>query len=153
MGVTVILPVMILVSSLALCLFYLQAICHNILRREFDPERLRSIANAYRLEFLFVRKEMEQATAPVDYKWVRMALKCDYLALTYLLKNAAAAGCSRKERLLMLYFKTLLMVLSVSHLLKLDEKGAILKQTSILHYFANTLGEQVGPVQFCSLTA
>ncbi len=115
-----ILPVMILVSSLALCLFYLQATCHNILRREFDPERLRSIANAYRLEFQFVRKEMEQATAPVDYKWVRMALKCDYLALT---------------------------------LLKLDEKGTILKQTSILHYFANTLGEQVGPVQFCSLTA
>ena len=153
MGLAVILSVMILISSAALCQFYLQTTCQNILRREFEPERLRSIANAYRLEFLLVRKEVEGSDGPVDYKRVSMALKCDYLALSYLLKNKAAKGCSRKEHLLMLYFKILSVVLSVSHLLKLNEKGAIVKQTSILNYLANTVGEQAGEIQFCCLTA
>jgi hypothetical protein len=148
----VILATMVFVTSLALCLFYLQAACQNILRQEFNRERLRSFANAYRLEFLFVRKEMEQADTPVDYRWVRMALKCDYLALTYLLKNTPG-GCSRKERLLMGYFKALLMALSISHAFNLNEKRTVLKQTSILNYFTSTLSERVGPVQFCSLTA
>ena len=143
---------MVFVVSLALCLFYLQVACHKILSQEFNPERLRSFANSYRLEFLFVRKEMEQAAAPVDYSWVSMALKCDFLALTYLMKNTPG-GCSRKERLLMVYFKTLLMVLSVSHAFKLNERGTVLKQTSILNYFTNVLSERVEQVQFCSLTA
>jgi hypothetical protein len=153
MGVTVILATMILVVSLALGLLYLQATCQGILRREFDPERLKSIADAYRLEFLFVRREMEHGESPVDYRWVRMALKCDYLALSYLVKNAASTSYSGRERLLSVYFKALLVVLSVSHALRLNEKPTILRQTAVLNYFANVLGERVGKVQFSTLTA
>ena len=140
-----IVSVLILVTSLALCLFYLQGTCRTILNREFQREYFRSVVNASRLEFLVVRDGINRPQGQVDYSEARTALTCDYLALTYLLKNAVSVArkYSRQERLLMLYFRGVLMVLSVSHLLRLNEKRAILKLTSILQYFANTLGERV----------
>jgi len=70
-----------------------------------------------------------------------------------LLKNAALTGCSHNERLLRLYFKTLSVMVSARHLLKLNEKRAVLKLTAILHYFASRLGERVARVQFSDLAA
>jgi hypothetical protein len=150
-----IVSVLILVTSLALCLFYLQGTCRTILNREFQREYFRSVVNASRLEFLVVRDGINRPQGQVDYSEVRTALTCDYLALTYLLKNAVSVArkYSRQERLLMLYFRGLLMVLSVSHLLRLNEKRAILKLTSILQYFANTLGERVVQTATVSFTA
>jgi hypothetical protein len=140
-----VLPILVLVTSLSLCLFYLQVTCRTILNREFRREYFRSVVNASRLEFLLVRNGIEGADMPVTYSRIRMALTCDYLTLTYLLRNAVNANqtFSRQERLLMLYFRGLLLSLSVSHLLKLNEKRAILKLTAILQYFANILGERV----------
>jgi len=152
-GVNMILAIMILVSSVSLGLFYIQTTCQNILRREFDPARLKSVVNSFRLEFLFVRKEVEQSDAPVDYRWARMALKCDYMALSYLLKNASQKSYSGRERLLTLYFEGLSLFVSLAHVLKLNEKRAMFKQTAILNYFASILGEQVGEIQFSSLSA
>ena len=134
---------LILVSSLAMFLMYLQSACENILRREFDPVRLRLTVNAWRLEFQFVQKEIEDVEGQVDYRWVRTALKCDYLTVTYLLKNAGTANYSRRERILMLYFRALSLMVSVQHSLKLDEKRTILKLTGILNYFANVLSASV----------
>jgi hypothetical protein len=150
-----VLATVILVSSVALCLFYLQVTCQNILKREFEREYFTSIVNANRLEFLFVRRSLEDFDAPVDYAWVRLALKCDYLALTYLLKNAANArhSYSREERLLMLYFRSLFLLLSVLHLLKMRQKSAILSLTSILQHFANVLGKRVSQIRFGNLSA
>jgi hypothetical protein len=147
--------VIILVGSLALCLFYLQATCQNILRREFEREYFRSIAVANRLEFPFVRSTVADFDTPVDYAWVRLTLKCDYLALKYLLKNAANVkrGYSREERLLMIYFRTLYLLLSFTHLLRLSEKPAILKMTAILQHFANILGKRVSDVSFGNMSA
>ncbi len=119
-------------------LLYLQSACENILRREFDPVRLRLTVNAWRLEFQFVQKEIEDIEGQVDYGWVRMALKCDYLTVTYLLK---------------VYFRALSLVASVQHRAKLNEKGTILKLTGILTYFVNVLGDRGGQVQFAALTA
>jgi hypothetical protein len=148
----VILSTMILVSSVALALFYFQATCENILNREFDGVRLKSVANAVRLEFLFVRKEMEEAKGrPIDYRWVSMALKCDYLALTYLMRNTGTY--SRWERLLILYFRVLFLVVSAQHLLKLNEKRAILKLTTILNHFTSIVGERTGATQLSLATA
>src|SRR5690348_13337092 len=80
---------LILIVSSALFLFYFQATCQKILRREFPQDYFHSIVNANRLEFPSVRKALEEYDGPVDYARFRMTLKCDYLALTYLLKNAA----------------------------------------------------------------
>jgi hypothetical protein len=146
---------LILILSTALFFFYLQATCQRILRRQFEQEYFQSIVNANRLEFASVRKALEEFDAPVDYPRLRTMLRCDFLALTYLLKNAANVNqrYSREEHMLMLYFRLVFLSLVLRHLLKLREKPAVLKLTRILQYFANVVGERVSMVRFGNLTA
>jgi hypothetical protein len=150
-----ILAALILILSTALFFFYLQVTCQKILRRQFDREYFQSIANANRLEFPSLRKSLEEFGPPVDYPRLRMMLKCDFLALTYLLKNAANVNqrYSNEERLLILYFRWQFLSLAVRRLLKVGEKKAILKLTSVLQYFANVVGQRVNTVRFGNLTA
>jgi hypothetical protein len=146
---------LILIVSTALFFFYFQVACQRILRRKFDKEYFLSIVHANRLEFPAVRKALEDFDAPVDYPRVRMTLRCDYLALSYLLKNAANVDqrYSREERLLMLYFRAVFFFLFARHALRLREKPAILNLTAILQYFANVVGQRVNTVRFGNLAA
>ena len=147
--------VVMLIISTALVMFYVQFVCQSILRREFGHEFFHSVVNANRLEFPFVRKALEEFDVPVDYERFRMQLKCDFLALTYLLKNACNAKrrFSKEERLLRIYFDAVFLVLRIRHRLGLSERAAILKLTSILEYFANVLGERVNTIRFGDMTA
>jgi hypothetical protein len=149
------LAIMIIIVSIALLFFYLQAICQRILRREFGHEFFHSVVNANRLEFPFVRKALEEFNVPVDYERFRMQLQCDFLALTYLLKNAGNAKrrFSKEERLLRMYFRVVFSVLWIRHRMGLSERAAVLKLTSILEYFANVLGERVHTIRFGDMTA
>src|SRR5258708_39517189 len=121
----------ILILSTALLFFYLQATCQRVLRRHFDQQYFHSIVNANRLEFPAVRKALEEFNIPVDYARLRMMLKCDFLALAYLLKNAANVNqsYSREDKLLMLYFRLVFLSLVTRHLLRLQVRPAILKLT------------------------
>jgi len=150
-----IVAVMVLVLSTALFFFYFQVTCQKILGRQFDREYFQSIANANRLEFPSLRKSLEEFGAPVDYSRLRMMLRCDFLALTYLLKNAANVNqrYTYDERLLILYFRWQFLSLAVRRILKLGESTAILKLTSVLQYFANVVGQRVNAVKFGNLTA
>jgi hypothetical protein len=150
-----ILAALVLILSTALFFFYFQVTCQKILRRQFDREYFQSIVNANRLEFPSLRKSLEEFGAPVDYPRLRMMLKCDFLALTYLLKNAANVNqrYSKEERLLILYFRWQFLSLAVRRLLKVGEKKAILRLTSVLQYFANVVGQRVNTVRFGNLTA
>ena len=145
----------VLVLSAALFFFYIQVACQKILRRQFDREYFQSIVNANRLEFPSLRKSLEEFGAPVDYPRLRMMLKCDFLALTYLLKNAANVNqrYSNEERLLILYFRWLFLSLAARRLLRFGQKQAILRLTSVLQYFANVVGQRVNTVRFGNLTA
>src|SRR5271157_3520661 len=150
-----IVAVLILILSTALFFFYFQVTCQKILGRQFDREYFQSIANANRLEFPSLRKSLEDFGAPVDYSRLRMMLRCDFLALTYLLKNAVNVNrrYSGEERLLMLYFRLLFASLITRHWLRVGEKPAILKLTAILQYLANVVGQRVNTVHFANLTA
>ena len=150
-----ILATIILVLSTAMFFFYFQVTCHKILERQFDREYFQSIANANRLEFPALRKSLEEFGAPLDYPRLRMMLKCDFLALTYLLKNAANVNqrYSHEERLLILYFRWQFLSLAVRRLLRVGEKKAALKLTAVLQYFANVVGQRVNTVRFGNLTA
>jgi hypothetical protein len=149
-----ILAALILILSTAMFFFYFQVTCQKILRRQFDREYFQSIVKANRLEFPSLRKSLEEFGAPVDYPRLRMMLKCDFLALTYLLKNAANVNqrYSNEERLLILYFRWQFLSLAVRRLLKVGEKKAILRLTSVLQYFANVVGQRVNTVRFGNLT-
>ena len=135
--------------------FYSQAACERILRRQFDREYFQPIANARQLAFPSLRRSLEGFAAPVDYARLRVKLKCDFLALTYLLKNAANLNqrYSNQERLLILYFRGLLLSLAVRHLLRVGEKKTALRLTSVLQYFANVVGQRANTVTFGNLTA
>jgi len=148
-----ILAVLILILSTALLLFYFQVTCQRILRRQFDQEYFQSIAHANRLEFPSLRKSLEEFGAPVDYARLRTMLKCDFLALTYLLKNATNVkqSYSKEERRLMLYFRWQMLSLAVRRLLKVGEHQAILKMTSVLQYFANVVGQRVNSLRLGNL--
>jgi hypothetical protein len=150
-----VLAALILILSTAFFFFYFQATCQRILRQEFDCEYFLAIVNASTLEFPAVRRELEEFNAPIDYPRLRMMLKCDFLALTYLLKNAVNVHqrCSREDRLLMFYFRLVSASLITRHWLRVGEKPAILKLTAILQYFANVVGQRVSTVRFANLTA
>ena len=150
-----ILAALILILSTAMFFFYFQVSCQKILRRQFDREYFQSIVNANRLEFPSLRKSLEEFGAPVDYPRLRMMLKCDFLALTYLLKNAANVNrrYSNEEWLLILYFRWQFLSLAVRRLLKVGEKKAILRLISVLQYFANVVGQRVNKVRFGNLSA
>lgn len=146
---------LILMMSTGLFFFYLQGLCQKILRRQFAQEFSQSIVNANRLEFPSIRRAIEDLGSSVEYPRLALTLKCDFLALTYLLKNAANVNqrYSYEERLLILYFKVVFFTMVSRHMLKMKETPAALKLTSILEYFANVVGERVNTVRFGNLTA
>jgi len=146
---------LILILSTGLFFFYFQTVCQKVLRRQFTQEFFQSIVNANRLEFPSVRTAIEDFGTPVEYQRLTLTLKCDFLALTYLLKNAANINqrYSYEERLLIVYFKVVFFSLVTRHWLKLRETPAALKLTTILEYFANVVGERVNTVRFGNLAA
>ncbi|MGD0456705.1 MAG: hypothetical protein ABSC21_03060 [Terriglobia bacterium] len=150
-----VLAALILILSTAFFFFYMQATCQRILRQQFDREYFLAVVNASSLEFPAVRRTLGEFNAPVDYPRLRMMLKCDFLALTYLLKNAVNVHqrYSGKERLLMFYFRLVFASLIIRHWLQVREKPALLKLTAILQCFANVVGQRVNTVRFANLTA
>jgi hypothetical protein len=147
--------VLILILSTALLLFYLQATCQKILRQRAHEEFYHSIVNANRLEFPYVRTAIEEYDAPLDYGRFRMQLKCDFLALTYLLKNAVNASqkLSRDEKSLVLYFRALFFLQAACHVFGFGERVLMLRLASILQFFGNVLGERVSKIRFGDMTA
>ena len=141
---------LILTLSLAMVSFYFQATCQRILRRQFDQEYFRSIANAIRLEFPSLREALEESGTSFDYSQLPKALKCDFLALTHLLKYTADVkpGYCKEEWLLVLYFRVQFLSLAVRRFLRVGEKKAALRLTSILQYFANVVGQRMNEVGF-----
>jgi len=144
----------ILVFSTALFFFYCQVTIQKILRRAFDHAYFQALAAANRLEFPALRKAFEETDASADYARMRVNIKCDFLAVTFLLKNACniRQGYSRQERLLMLYFRLALISLTVRHGLRLREKPAVMTLTAILQYFANVAGARMNSVRFGNLS-
>ena len=66
-----------------------------------------------------------------------MVRKCDFLALTFLLKNAANVNqhYSQEERLLILYFRWQFLSLAVRLLLRFGEKQAVLSHRGVYGNF------------------
>jgi hypothetical protein len=146
---------LILILSTGLFFFYLQGVCQKILRRQFAQQFSQMIVNANGFEYPSVRKAFEGFGVPVEYPRLMMTLRCDFQALTYLVKNAANASHRHtyKDHLLIVYFKLVFVSLVTRHWLKLRETPAALKLTAILEYFANVVGERINAVRFENLPA
>jgi hypothetical protein len=136
--------ILILILSTALFFFYIHTICENVLRREFRYAYFQDVLNAIDLDFPRLQQALS-INAPTNYSQVRLALKCDYFTLTYLLKNGDSKRprFTRQEKLLIGYFRLLLLLLPVRYAFHFHAEHAAMKLTVILHHFANLVGERV----------
>ncbi len=146
---------LVLILSAAMFMFYLQAICQKILRRQFEHSFFKSVVNANRLAFPAIRMEAEGEGRLASYAEARTALKCDYSTLTYLLKHANNINSTfaAEERLLMAYFRAVFFSLTVRRFLGLKETPALMKLTAILQYFSNVVGQRTGQLRLGNLAA
>lgn len=139
-----VISILILVVSTALCLFYLQTSCERALRHEFSRPYFSEIVNVLQLQYPSVRV-FYHSNGKGDYSQNRFILKCDFVMLEYLLKNSdsESSPLSRYEKILIYYFHFLFYSLPLRRAFHLHEKKAILKLTTILQFFANSLGEKL----------
>ena len=145
-----ILAALVLVTSAALFMFFLQAVSQRILRREFKHAYFKLIVNTNGLEFPTLRAALEEEDQGIKYEQLRLSLACDYKALTFLLRKVEAPGAYRvsvEERFLSSYCHLLFFAMSLRHSLGLQVKPAALKLAAILEYFANVVGYRVEVVR------
>jgi hypothetical protein len=130
--------------SAALFFFYVQTVCQKALRREFSRPYFRDVLDAVRLEFPRLCEDTA-SNRPLGFKEIRLALRCDFVMLEYLLKHAdpARRPLPGQERMLLLYFRWLLFFLPVRHVFRVREKEAVAKLAGILQHLANILGERL----------
>lgn len=133
--------VVILVFSTGLFFFYLQTLCQRILRQEFDQPYYQAVLEAARLEFVHLRSRVDENGSVADYAGLRQALRCDFLALAFLMKHFH--GMKVRDRLLLSYARTLFLSLAIRHILKLRLEPAVGGLTAISQYFANVVGQQM----------
>jgi hypothetical protein len=135
---------LILVISAGLALFYLQVTCEAVLAHEFKQSYFESVVRANQLEFASLRRLVAENGVPGDRASLFSALQGDFLVLSYLLKQSGERKrrYTSLERVLMAYFRVLLVSLRLRHAFNLQEKPAVLKLTSLLQYFANVVGRQ-----------
>lgn len=148
-----VMPVIVLIFSTALFFFYCQVTIQKILRRAFDHAYFQAVVTANHLAFPALRKAVDGLDPSIDYAHLRLSMKCDFLALTYLLKHSSnlRQGYTREERFLMLYFRLVLLSLPVRHWLRLAEKPAVMALASVLEYFANVVGARANSLRFGEL--
>jgi hypothetical protein len=147
--------VLIMIVSTVILLFCLQAICQKRLQRQFTTEFYKTIVSNNRLEFPLIRKGVEEFGSPGEYLRLSMALKCDFLAVKYLLENASNIDQRYNpiDELLILYFRVQSVSLFMRHWLRLPENSTVLKLTNTLQYFANVVGERINTTRGGNLTA
>lgn len=141
------LSIFILVVSGLLLVFWLRIACRSILRQQFERDYTSEVVSANRLEFLAVRKALEELPEMADCASALSSLQRDYEALTYLLRNAATVHVgkySRKERFLVLDFHLLRLWIWLKRVLGAENwREELLEMTDILQYFANVMGQRL----------
>ena len=139
-----VMSVAVLAVSVALFLFYIQALCQKILRQEFSHPYFREIVEALHLEYSRLQDSYASGGTG-NYRDACLALKYDFFALKYLLRNGdpQRRHLSRREKILTLYFRLMFFSLPIRHALNFREKEGMLELASTLHFFANSVGEKL----------
>lgn len=146
----------VFVISIYSLFYYFRYVCRSILRYEFEKDYSTSVVTANNLEFLEVRRALEQGLAEGTYGPIVETLERDFQTLTYLLRNAATVHVgrySRQERLLIIDYHLLRLWFSLKRLLHLPNlRGTLVEMTDILSYFANVMGHRAATFATANLT-
>ena len=135
---------LILTISVGLGLFYLQKALAGIVRHEFDRPYFKAIVQAHCLEFPNVQKAANTPEAPVEYERLRVALKCDFITLSRLLMRSPRVNTpnEKQDRLLLVYSRLGFLTLAVRHLLRVQERPAVLRLAATIQCLANLVGQR-----------
>ena len=139
--------IFILLFSVAALIYWLRYTVLSILGRERAAAEAAQLAEANRLEFPQIRRELELETDHSEYERLGKALRHDFLALTYLLRYAATVNVgrySREERLLVADFYLMRAFYTLARFLfPRSARFALMEMAAILEYFAGIMGRRM----------
>lgn len=139
--------IFILLFSVAALAYWLRYTVLAILQREKSTAAVAQLAEANRLEFLEIRKALEQPAGNVEYGRLAQALRHDFLALSYLLRYAATVNVGRyseEERLLVVDFHLMRALYSLTRSFSpRSARFALMEMTSILEHFAGIMSRRM----------
>jgi hypothetical protein len=149
--------IFILLFSVAALAYWLRFTVVTILHRDRVTEEAERMAVANRLEFLQVRKKLEDSAAFAQDGRLAQALRHDFLALTYLLRYAATINVgrySREERLLVMDFYVMRGIYGLGRTFSPRlARYALLEMTEVLEHFAGIMSRRMSSFALDMTTA
>ena len=149
--------IFILLFSLAALAYWLRFTVVTILSRDRLAEEAERMAVANRLEFLQVRKKVEESVDHAGDLRLAQALRHDFLALTYLLRYAATINVgrySREERLLVVDFYMMRAIYGLGRMFSPRlARYAMLEMTEVLEHFAGVMSQRMSSFALDMMTA
>jgi len=137
----------ILATSAVMLAFWLRSACRAVLRERFEEDYSAHLAEDNRLAYLEVRRILTERPRAAEFDALLSELEADYLALTYLLRNAATVhvgSYTRSERLLILDFQLLRLWVRVTRFLGTEAwRSGFQEMVNILEYFGNVVGQRL----------
>lgn len=139
--------VFILVFCFAALVYWARYSCLAILDGAAVREEAERVAEANRLEFQRIRRQLEAAPDPAAYEGFSQALQHDFLALTYLLRYAATIEVgryTREERMLIIDFHLMRALFRLGGWFSPGaSRYALLEMSQILEYFAAVMNRRM----------
>lgn len=137
----------ILVFCFAALVYWARYSCLAILDGAAAREEAERVAEANRLEFQHIRRQLDAAAEPAAYEGFRQALRHDFLALTYLLRYAATLEVgryTREERLLIVDYHMMRALYHVGGWFSpRASRYALVEMSQILEYFAAVMNRRM----------
>ncbi len=143
-----VLSIFVLIVAGILLLLRLKLVFRSILKKRFDVDYSANVAESNRLQYFQIGTALaEDPKAIADCEKFLAALHWDFIALTYLLRNAATPPVgqySGTERLLILDFQLLRLWVRLKHFLGIETwRSSLLEMIAILEYFGNLVGHRL----------
>jgi hypothetical protein len=139
--------ILIILVSAALLVYWFRYTCVLILRTRTGKDRAVEMATANGLRFHQIQGRSVREAPFAELLALQKALESDYRLLTYLVEHTAGlevGGVTLEQRMLMLDFKAMRLVCSVSRWVGIDRTRAALEEmSSILNYMANAMGDRI----------
>ena len=139
--------ILIILVSAALLAYWFRYTCVLILRTRTVKDYAAGMATANDLRFHEIQGRLVREAPLVDLPVLQKALESDYRLLTYLVEHTAGlevGGLTIEQRMLMLDFKAMRLVCTLSQWVGVDSaSGALEEMSCILNHLANAMGERI----------
>ncbi len=128
-------------------IYWFRYTCLLILRTRTGKDYATNLAAVNDLKFPGIQQNVVRGATGHDLTTLERSLDRDYRLLTYLLAHTAGAqagGLTLEQRMLMLDFRLMRLLFSVTRAIAPPRaRAAIVEMTDVLSHLANAMGERV----------